>query len=155
MEHAPSIFRNGGEGRIHEVLGMRHVYKATAEETGGTHVSFEVEIPPGCGAPMHRHETDSESFYMLDGEISFTDAAGTRVAKAGDFVYLPAGGEHAFTNGGSRLARALVVASPGIEAERFFAEVDATFGTRPPDVPLLTAIAARHGLAILPPRQEC
>lgn len=151
METARSVFRESRTGRIHEVLGMRHVYKATAAETGGAYVSFEIEIPPGCGAPMHRHEIDSESFYVLAGEIAFTDGAGTRVARSGDFVYLPRGGEHAFVNEGEVPARALVIAAPGVEAERFFAEVDAAFGQGPPDVAALTAMAARHGLAILPP----
>jgi len=148
-----SIFRAGNEGQVHQVLGMRQVYKATAAETGGAYVSFEIEIPAGCGAPMHRHEIDSESFYVLAGEITFTDATGTRVAKPGDFVFLPRRGEHAFVNAGQATARALVVASPGVEAERFFAEVDAAFGQGPPDVAALTAIAARHGLAILPPAE--
>ena len=151
METSRSIFREGNEGRVHQVLGMRHVYKATAAETGGAYVSFEIEIPPDCGAPMHRHEIDSESIYVLAGEITFTDPTGTRVAKTGDFVYLPRRGEHSFVNAGEAPARALVVASPGVEAERFFAEVDATFGQGPPDVGVLTAMAARHGLAILPP----
>lgn len=153
METSRSIFRERNDGQVHNVLGMRHVYKATATETGGAYVSFEIEIPKGCAAPMHRHEIDSESFYVLAGEITFTDATGTRLAKTGDFVYLPPRGEHAFVNAGEATARALVVAAPGVEAERFFAEVDATFGQGPPDVAVLTAMAARHGLAILPPAE--
>lgn len=146
-----SIFRAGHDGPVHEVLGMRHVYKATAADTGGIYVSFESEIPPGCGAPMHRHDIDSESFYLLAGELTFTDAGGTRVARRGDFVYLPPRQAHAFVNTGTEPARALVIAAPGVDAEQFFAEVDATFGQGPPDVAVLTAIAARHALAILPP----
>lgn len=153
MQTTPSIFRDSNDGQVHNVLGMRHVYKATAAETKGAYVSFEIEIPSGCGAPLHRHEVDSESFYVLDGEITFTDATGTRVARRGDFVYLPPGGEHAFVNRAATTAHALVIASPGPEAERFFAAVDATFGQGPPDVAALTAMAARHGLAILPPAQ--
>ena len=48
-------------------------------------------------------------------------------------------------------ARALVIAAPGADAERFFAEVDATFGQGPPDVAALVEMAARHALVILPP----
>ena len=151
METTRSIFREGNDGQVHAVLGMRHVYKATATETNGTYVSFTIEIPPGCQAPPHCHAIDSESFYVLDGTITFTDPTGTRVARPGDFVYLPPGSAHAFVNDGAEPARALVIAAPGIEAERFFAEVDAAFGDGPPDVAALTAMAARHGLEILPP----
>ena len=150
MTTSRNIFRGSNEGLVHEVLGMRHVYKATAAETGGTYVSFALEIPPGCGAPMHCHDVDSESFYVLDGEITFTDTTGTRLARSGDFIYLPPRNEHAFVNAGTATARALVVTSPGVESERFFAEVDASFRQRPPERVALAAMAARHGLTILP-----
>ena len=150
MERTDALFRGVNEGPVHGVLGMRHVYKASTRDTGGAYVSFEIEIPSGCGAPPHVHAVDSESFYVLDGEILFTDATGTRVARRGEFVFLPSGGMHAFTNAGDAPARALVVAAPGIEAERFFAEVDAR-GADVPGPAEVTAMAARHGLTIVPP----
>lgn len=150
MERTDALFRGVNEGPEHGVLGMRHVYKASSRDTGGRYVSFEIEIPSGCGAPPHVHAVDSESFYVLDGEILFTDATGTRVARRGEFVFLPSGGMHAFTNAGDAPARALVVAAPGIEAERFFAEVDAR-GADVPGPAEVTAMAARHGLTIVPP----
>ena len=150
MERTDTLFRGVSEGPVHRVLGMRHVYKASTRDTGGAYVSFEIEIPSGCGAPPHVHAVDSESFYVLDGEIRFTDATGTRVARRGEFVFLPAGGMHAFTNASDAPARALVVAAPGIEAERFFAEVDAR-GADVPGPAEVTAMAARHGLTLVPP----
>ena len=150
MERTDALFRGVNEGPEHGVLGMRHVYKASSRDTGGRYVSFEIEIPSGCGAPPHVHAVDSESFYVLDGEILFTDATGTRVARRGEFVFLPAGGMHAFTNASDAPARALVVAAPGIEAERFDAEVDAR-GADVPGPAEVTAMAARHALTILPP----
>ncbi len=150
METTDALFRGVNEGPVHDVLGMRHVYKASSRDTGGTHVSFEIEIPPGCGAPPHVHAVDSESFYVLDGEIRFTDRTGERVARRGEFVFLPAGGMHAFVNAGDAPARALVVAAPGIEAERFFAAVNAR-GADVPGPAEVTAMAARHALTILPP----
>lgn len=150
MTKTSATFRGVSEGPVHDVLGMRHVYKASSQDTGGSHVSFEIEIPPGCGAPPHVHAVDSESFYVLDGEIRFTDETGTRVARRGEFVFLPAGGVHAFDNASTATARALVVAAPGVEAERFFAEVDAR-GADEPDPAEVVAMAARHALTILPP----
>lgn len=144
-----SVFRGVDEGPVHRVLGMRHVYKATTADTGGSHVAFEIEIPPGCGAPPHRHAVDSESFYVLEGEIRFTDASGTRVARRGEFVLLPAGGVHAFANASGATARALVVVTPGIETERFFAAMDSCAGDQP-DTAGVTAMAARNGITIVP-----
>lgn len=150
MDETSALFRGENEGPVHRVLGMRHVYKATLRDTAGAYVSFAIEIPPGCGAPPHRHTVDSESFYVLDGEIRFTADGTTRVAQRGDFVLLPAGGLHAFVNEGAVPARALVVAAPGIDAERFFAAIDAR-GDDVPSPAEVTEIAARHGLTIVAP----
>lgn len=149
MTKTTATFRGVSEGPVHDVLGMRHVYKASSADTGGSYVSFEIHVPSGGGAPPHVHAVDSESFYVLEGELRFTDETGTRVARRGEFVLLPAGGVHAFDNPGAAPARALVVAAPGIEAERFFAEVDAR-GADVPGPAEVTAMAARHGLTILP-----
>jgi len=142
-----TVFRKADEGTVHRVLGMRHVYKATAGDTGGRYVSWEIEIPAGCGAPPHRHEVDSESFYLLAGTLRVSDAYGTRLVGPGDFVFLPAGGVHAFENPSDAPARALVVAAPGIESERFFATLDG----QTPSPEAVTAMAARHGITIVPP----
>lgn len=150
QQRATSVFRASNEGPVHRVLGMRHVYKATAADTGGSHVTFELEIPPGCGAPPHHHAVDAESFYVLEGELRFSDASGTRVARRGEFVFLPCGEIHAFENASDAPARALVVAAPGVEAERFFAEVDAR-GAQLSGPAEVTALAARHAITILPP----
>jgi quercetin dioxygenase-like cupin family protein len=53
---------------VHDALGMKHIDKATAAQTGGTLSVFEAEMPSGCGVPSHRHERDSELFYQLEGE---------------------------------------------------------------------------------------
>ncbi|MFN8641534.1 MAG: hypothetical protein U0802_07720 [Candidatus Binatia bacterium] len=52
------------------------------------------------------------------------------MARRGDFVYLPRRAR--FANTGATTARALVIRRARIEAERFFAEVDATFGGQGP-----------------------
>jgi quercetin dioxygenase-like cupin family protein len=140
-------FIPAGAGQVQNVLGMRHVNKLTPEDGGP--LMLELTIPPGLGAPPHRHDDDAESFYILSGEITFVTDGETRIARAGDFQHLPVGGVHAFRNDGQTDARALVVATPGIEALRFFTEIDAAMREGRADPPAVTAIAERHGLAIL------
>lgn len=134
---------------VHDVLGMKHVYKATAAQTGGTLSVFETEVPSGCGAPLHRHERDSELFYVLEGELTFVSGAGQRVCRAGDSVYLAAGSEHAFRNAAATPARALVVVSPGREAEGFFGAVDRAQREREMSVEVMREIAAGFGITIV------
>jgi quercetin dioxygenase-like cupin family protein len=120
------LIRRRGEGPRHDVLGMAHEYKLLASESGGAFMQFIATVPPGHGAPMHNHDRDGESFFILEGEITarFEDGS-SAVAGAGDFLWFPPNVVHSFANEGAVTARALVVQSPGLEAEHFFGELDA------------------------------
>lgn len=147
------IFRSAGEGPNHAVLGMHHEYKLLASESRGQFMSFVLTVPPGCGAPMHFHDRDTESFYILEGEITAIQSDGSRqVAGPGDFVWFGAGHQHAFVNAGNVTAKALVTQSPGLEGEAFFndmaaAELSGDFNPMR-DVP---PIGARHGVRVAEP----
>jgi quercetin dioxygenase-like cupin family protein len=149
MQTAKAIFRRSDEGVTHTILGMRHEYKLLASESG-QFMSFIANIPAGCGAPMHFHERDSESFYILEGEITMIASDGTRtVAGPGDYVWFAAGHEHAFLNESEMTARALVTQSPGIEAEQFFAEIDGASKTEDFEpIRDVTEIGSRHGVQL-------
>ena len=83
MERTDALFRGVNEGPEHGVLGMRHVYKASSRDTGGAYVSFEIEIPSGCGAPPHVHAVDSESFYVLAGRLGQKTPEGDHQVEVG------------------------------------------------------------------------
>jgi len=124
MKQENVICRRAGEGPQHHILGMINEYKLLASESG-QFLSYVAHVPIGCGAPMHHHDRDSESFYILEGEITMIAPDGTKtVAGPGDYVWYGAGHEHAFVNEGEVTARAVVTQSPGLEAELFFAEID-------------------------------
>jgi len=153
MSTPSPLYRPAGTGTIQNVLGMTHVNKLGTGETNGAFCAFELTIPPGGGAPMHRHGVDAECFYVLDGAITFLGPDAAHIALPGDLCLLPAGGAHGFRNDGGRAARALVITAPGTQAERFFGAIDAAMRDGPPSVATVTAIAARHDLTILPVAQ--
>lgn len=149
MQTPSLICRGPGEGPKHHILGMINEYKLLASESG-QFLSYIVHVPVGCGAPMHHHDIDSESFYILEGEITLINADGSRrVAGPGDYVWFSAGHEHAFLNEGETTARAVVTQSPGLEAERFFAEIDQR-GREADFEPMrdVTEIGSRNGVRI-------
>jgi mannose-6-phosphate isomerase-like protein (cupin superfamily) len=145
------ILRIDGQGHRHTVLGMHHEYKARPSE-GSPNLVFLLDVPHGCGAPPHHHERDGEAFYILEGEICFTTADSRMTARAGDFVYAGPGHVHSFENRSGRPARALVVQTPGVEAEAFF-EAMAAANARPgfDATREVAQIAGRFGIAIHPP----
>lgn len=78
--------------------------------------------PHAGGADPHFHRTFSESFYVLDGAVRFFDGDRWFEGHAGDFVYVPKGGIHAFKADTDQPSSMLILFAPGTARERFFRE---------------------------------
>jgi mannose-6-phosphate isomerase-like protein (cupin superfamily) len=139
------------DGDAFWMVGDTYTIKASAQITGGAYGLVEASVPPGSGPPPHVHTREDEAFYILDGQLEFTAGEQTVLAGAGDFVYLPRGEMHRFTNPGIFPARALMLLSPG-GFEGFFR--DAGTPARPgepappfdpADAPRIASISARFG----------
>ena len=86
---------------------------------------FRRDMKPRSGGPdAHFHRTFSESFYVLRGTVRFYDGSGWVDGTAGDFLYVPKGGIHAFRNDSDKPASMLILFAPGFARERYFIEVD-------------------------------
>ena len=72
-------------------------FLATGGHTDGEFALVDEQAKRGERVPLHRHEDDRESFYVLEGEVSYFlgDQPGVR-AGAGAFVHVPAGAVHGF-----------------------------------------------------------
>ena len=87
-------------------------FLATGEETSGAFALVDERARRGESVPRHRHPGDVESFYILEGELSFyiEDRPGVR-AGPGTFVHLPGGTVHGFRIE-SETARYLILTTP-------------------------------------------
>jgi quercetin dioxygenase-like cupin family protein len=93
-------------------FGSLWTVKASAEQTGGRFALVEELAPGGAGTPLHRHAEDDESFYVLEGEITFyLEDDQPITAIAGSFVHVPGGAVHAF-HVDSEIARYLIITTP-------------------------------------------
>jgi len=65
-------------------------FLATGDQTSGLFTLVDERARRGSTVPLHMHRDDVESFYVLDGEISFFigDRPGVRVG-AGAFAHVP------------------------------------------------------------------
>src|SRR5829696_3695420 len=102
MNTNPTPYTLGSEHE--EVLwffGMLVTMKATSEQTGGEFILLRQLAPRGTATPLHVHPEDDESFYILEGEMTFYLEDGQPIpASAGSFVHIPKGYvPHAFQVG--------------------------------------------------------
>jgi len=67
-------------------------------------------------APLHRHLSDDEAWYVLEGTLGFIRGEERLVAPAGSAVLVPRGLAHTFWNAGGDRARYLIVMTPRIAA---------------------------------------
>jgi len=72
-------------------------FLATGARTGGVFALVEERAKRGVSVPLHKHDDDVESFFVLDGEISFfLGADSAQRGEAGTFVHIPGGTIHGF-----------------------------------------------------------
>jgi quercetin dioxygenase-like cupin family protein len=100
-----------------------------SEESGG-HVAI-VELGGGGRPPLHRHDFD-ETFYVLEGELTFQLGEDVFTHGAGELAFAPRGVAHTYANLSGAPARALLVITPA-GFERYFDQIAARIsGTEPP-----------------------
>ncbi|MEY9844261.1 cupin domain-containing protein [Streptacidiphilus sp. MAP5-3] len=85
------------------------------------------------GPAPHIHRTISESFFILSGTVRLFNGEKWIDATAGDFLYVPEGGIHAFRNESGEEASMLLMFSPGAPREEYFEMlVERAAQNRPP-----------------------
>lgn len=124
-------------------------YLATGATTEGQFGLYRWDlaaVPPSGGRPNgHYHRTISESFFILDGTVSLYDGEEWRDAAAGDYLYVPPGGIHGFSNVSDAPASMLILFTPGAPREAYFAELaDIAASGRQPTQEEWTELWARH-----------
>lgn len=90
----PPTLQEPGHGRTIAVVGDVYRFLATGEDTNGKYALWEGIVPPGGGPPSHAHSRKEESFYVLEGEITFTINGERVVSRAGMFANMPVGTPH-------------------------------------------------------------
>jgi mannose-6-phosphate isomerase-like protein (cupin superfamily) len=115
-------FRPAGAAReIDNPNGGGAAYLATGASTGGHFGLYRWDMGPGPAGPdAHFHRSISESFFVLAGTIRLYDGASWVDAVAGDFLYVPEGGIHAFRNESGSPASMLILFAPGAPREDYF-----------------------------------
>ena len=118
-------YRPGGEvPSVTYPSGTHVVFTAPGSATNGQYGLFEWNMTgTRGGADPHFHKTFSESFYVTDGTVRLFNGETWIDAVKGDFLYVPQGGIHAFSNESGVPARMLILFAPGPPREEYFSEL--------------------------------
>ena len=123
------------QGRKVNIAGGEYRIIISGEHTGGSFAIIEMAVPPGAGPVPHSHPSISETFHVLDGELSFRSEKGRFLAQKGSTVSIPKGGLiHSFKNLTDKPAKLLCTVIPA-GLDDFFIEV-ADFMTSVKENPL-------------------
>jgi quercetin dioxygenase-like cupin family protein len=115
-----------GKSRRGEPLLLRGIdpvaVKLSAQDTGGGLVVFETTTSPGDGPGLHRHVSQDEWWYVLDGEFVFQVGAEKFRAARGASVFGPRQIPHSFLSIGTVPGKMLISFQPAGQMEQFFEE---------------------------------
>ncbi len=133
-------------------LGLRTWIKADRKRTGGNFSLIEQIIPAGFESPWHVHNTEDESFYVIEGSVTILVNGTTVKLGTGGYAFGPRGVPHGFRVEGDGPARILLMTTGGDFAD-FIAEssVAADAPPSPPDMEKLMAAAVRNNIGVLGP----
>ncbi|HSC90518.1 MAG TPA: cupin domain-containing protein [Gaiellaceae bacterium] len=105
----PSEAVVGGDGYVADRPGLRVALLADLEAIG---ISESRSDPGGPSPPRHVHPRHTESFYVLEGELTFTAGGRELRAEAGSWVQVPPGIPHTFAFSGTGPVRFLNLHTP-------------------------------------------
>jgi mannose-6-phosphate isomerase-like protein (cupin superfamily) len=96
-------------------------YLATGATTNGQFGLYRWDFTgPPSGPDPHFHRSISESFFILSGTVRLYDGNRWVDTSAGDFLFVPEGGIHAFRNESGEPASMLILFAPGAPREAYF-----------------------------------
>jgi len=114
-----AAMRPGGHVIENPLSGEQITIRATAAETGGRVLEWELMLAPGGRVPSsHAHPEQEESFTVLTGQMRFRVGGRRVTAGPGDTVRIPPGTVHHFANPGSRPARVAVQTRPALNMQK-------------------------------------
>jgi len=139
--------------------GWLLTFLATGEETRGQFALMEQRASKGNVPPRHIHHREDETFYIVEGEMTFLVGDQTIKATPGTMVFAPRDIPHSFTID-SEQVRLIVMVTPA-GAEKFFKEcsVPAPSMTLPPpaevpysEIQKMMALAPTYGFEFVAPK---
>ncbi len=152
----PIIAVNETEGLKLKIAGGNYRIIISGKQTNGEYAVIEMSVPPGAGPNPHSHADFTETFFVLEGEVSFKSELGSYIAKKGSFVNIPKGGiVHGFKNLSNEPAKLLCTVTPA-GLDELFEEIaeyleTASSNTENETKEKLNSLFEKYGQQMFPP----
>ena len=150
----PMLTRHG-DGEARWWFACLAEIKVTSQQTGGLLSIIEITEPPNAAGPLHVHHREDESFWILEGDVTFQIGDETIEAHTGDFAFGPRGIPHRYTVGETGCRMLFIMTPGGFEQLIRDMSVPASSRTLPPpsddepDWAHVAAVAQANGCELL------
>ena len=148
-----AFFRSAEDNRaplIIPALGLELTVKLPPETSDKTLTIIETVNAPGFGPPLHRHR-ETEIFRILEGRYLYEVNGKRFEAGTGEVVSVPGGDAHTFVNISDKPSRQIVMILPGMDAQKFFYDLNEVFLSGKRDMATLNAFGDSWGVEFLGP----
>jgi quercetin dioxygenase-like cupin family protein len=141
------------EEKAVNLLGDIIRFKATGKDTQGKYSLLEITVPPQNGPPLHIHNREDESYYVIDGQFSIQNGDDTISANTGTYIFIPKGRPNTYKNVGNNPGKLLIMYTPP-GAEKAFEELGQPIdeeqqqASKPPDMNKLMETIKRYDMEI-------
>jgi quercetin dioxygenase-like cupin family protein len=143
------LLAKADEGQL--AFGSPHLFKAAAHDTAGRFDFLTMALAPMTGPPLHYHEEQDDTFYVLEGLLTVQAGEEILDLEPGDFLSIPPGVAHTFDNlhNGDEFVRTINVMTPG----GLFPTIEdmARVPPGPEQADGINAATRRHGTVIVGP----
>lgn len=146
-----SLEKNPSTGLVIELFGPTLEFLTSPEDERNDFRLLKGTIPPDIYVPLHSHP-DTEDFLVISGAVESLKQ-GTQDyewigAKAGDYIHVPAGAQHAWRNVSNEPVVSLIITSKRLG--QFFQETGRPVTGEPQpvthqDLARFAAVSARYG----------
>lgn len=118
-----AVATNLGGGARNSAFGLPRRFLVTSEQSNGAFCTFEEDVPPGAGPPLHIHMKEHELCYVMSGVIKFRCKDEVLDMTAGGIIVIPPGARHTLKNIGDAPAK-IVVTLPHGGGDGFFFAIE-------------------------------
>ena len=131
--------------------GWSNVVKLQCDETDGSTMVFEANVPVGTKSTLHLHHDSDEVAYVLSGEVTFKIGDEITVGGPGTCAFMPRGVPHAWKSTGAETGRVLFLYTPAKAGGLIEEQQRTGRGFRSMNERELADLLQRHGWELLGP----